>query len=252
MKFLKNKNKSTNNSTSVGGNGNGSGTTRPMEPDLKTRRIITATIPPTGTSANESSNTTMTADDSLLDNDDHGHDRSPPLLGTSAQKTEVLQEKSEIWRKERLDATAKLRKEHKEKELMEHRMRQGSGSASSTSIGGDKENENASGGTGTGTGAGAERAKFDIPATLSVENKNPEHKRKSQSVNDETGKKLRSDSEVDREASNENGGNFQASERRAGAEAKTWRSKAAQMMKASGPGVLVAVVAMVAVRFLRK
>lgn len=246
MKFLKNKNnKSNNNSTS--GSGSGSGTTRSMDPDLKTRRIITATIPPTSTSANESSNTTTTADDfDILDND--GHDRSPPLLGTSAQKTEVLQEKSEIWRKERLDATAKLRKEHKEKEIMEHRLRQGS----TTSIGGDKENVhdilNASGGAGTGTGA--ERAKFDIPATFSVENKNPEHKRKSQSVDDETGKKLRSDSEVDREEPN--GGNFQASERGAGAEAKTWRSKAAQMMKTSGPGVLVAVVAIMAVRFLRK
>ena len=252
MKFLKNKNnKSTSNSSSS--SGSGSGTTRPMDPDLKTRRIITATIPPTGTSANESSNTT--ADDSdFLDNDGHGHDRSPPLLGTLAQKTEVLQEKSEIWRKERLDATAKLRKEHKEKEIMEHRLSKGR----TSSIGGDKENVhdilNSSGttgaGTGNGAGTGAERATFDIPATFSVENKNPEHKRKSQSVDDETGKKLRSDSEVDREESN--GGNSQDSERGAGAEAKTWRSKAAHMMKASGPGVLVAVAAIMAVRFLRK
>ena len=42
------------------------------------------------------------------------------------------------------------------------------------------------------------------------------------------------------------------SESGAGAEAKTWRSKAAQMMEAQGHGVLVSVVAILTVRFLQK
>jgi len=44
------------------------------------------------------------------------------LVGHVGTKDPSLAGKhSEIWRKERLDVTAKLRKEHKEKEIMEHR-----------------------------------------------------------------------------------------------------------------------------------
>ena len=228
MKFLKNRyGKSSNTSTS----------TSAIDPDLKTRRIIKGTIPPTATDTDITPNIKRTSAD---ENDiDHMDERSapPPLLGTLAQKKEVLLEKSEIWRKERLDVTNKLRKEHKQQEIMEHRFNlrnksENKENANDKDISNDNQN---------GDSKGERAVSFDVPHTFSVENTFPEHKRKSRSVDHDTGKKLRSEDGVEERA-------VEVEEE----VRETWHAKAAQMIKVSGPGVLVAMVAIVAVRFLRK
>ena len=67
-------------------------------------------------------------------------------------------------------------------------------------------------------------------------------------MGDETGKNLRSDSEVDRwTGTNQMAVTFQLMKGKAGAEAKPSQSKGAQMIKALDPVVIVAIVAILAV-----
>eukprot|EP00979_Chaetoceros_neogracilis_P000310 scaffold75_cov239-Chaetoceros_neogracile.AAC.14 len=183
MKFLKNRYGKNN----INSNNSGGGTSA-ADPDLKTRRIIKGTIPPTATDANTDANTMPSTSTDDIDHEDEDDERSQThLLGTSAQKREIMKEKSETWRKERLDATNRLRKENKQQEIKEHRFNLRNKSD-------NKENLR----------DGLKKEDGILPFDV------------EQSVGE------------------------------------TWRSKAAHLIKASGPGVLVAVVAIVAVRFLRK
>lgn len=131
------------------------------EANLKTRRILKGTIPPKNENTGGTSN--------VKDDDDDGEDeRHVPL-----QQSEELEDKKEKLRKERLSLSSKVRKQHKEKELMEHRLRSGSVGSKIKS----EEMEN----------------KENLPQ-FSVESKYPEHKRKNRGSEVGKGKKLRSDS----------------------------------------------------------
>ncbi len=133
------------------------------EANLKTRRILKGTIPP----KNENTGGTSSVKD-----DDDGEDERHVLL-VPLQQSEELEDKKEKLRKERLSLSSKVRKQHKEKELMEHRLRSGSVGSKIKS----EEMEN----------------KENLPQ-FSVESKYPEHKRKNRGSEVGKGKKLRSDS----------------------------------------------------------
>ena len=136
------------------------------EANLKTRRILKGTLPPKN--AENTGGISNSKDDD--DDDDERHVLLVPL-----QQSEELEDKKEKLRKERLSLSSKVRKQHKEKELMEHRLR--SGSVSSSSKNKSEEMEN----------------KENLPQ-FSVESKYPEHKRKNRGSDVGKGKKLRSDS----------------------------------------------------------
>jgi hypothetical protein len=238
MKFLKNrygKNNINSNSNNSGGG------TSAADPDLKTRRIIKGTIPPTATDTNTDTdaNTMPSTSTDDIDHEDEDDERSQThLLGTSAQKREIMKEKSETWRKERLDATNRLRKENKQQEIKEHRFNLRNKSDNKENLRDGLKKEDGI-------------PPFDVPPAFSVENTFPEHKRKSRSVDHDTGKKLRSDEDVEGKAVDVDV-DVDVEVEVEQSVGETWRSKAAHLIKASGPGVLVAVVAIVAVRFLRK
>ena len=139
------------------------------EANLKTRRILKRTLPP----KNEEKTGGIP---NSKDDDDDGEDERHVML-VPLQQSEELEEKKEKLRKERLSLSSKVRKQHKEKELMEHRLR--SGSVSSKIKSEEMENK--------------EENKENLPQ-FSVESKYPEHKRKSRGSDVGKGKKLRSDS----------------------------------------------------------
>lgn len=136
------------------------------EANLKTRRILKGTLPP-----KNAENTGGTPN--LKDDDDDGEDERHVLL-VPLQQSEELEDKKEKLRKERLSLSSKVRKQHKKKELMEHRLRSGSVSSSSKNKSEEMENNE------------------NLPQ-FSVES-NPEHKRKNRGSEVGKGKKLRSDS----------------------------------------------------------
>lgn len=143
--------------------------TATKEANLKTRRILKGTLPPKN--AENTGGISNSKDD-----DDDGEDERHVLL-VPLQQSEELEDKKEKLRKERLSLSSKVRKQHKEKELMEHRLR--SGSVSSSSKNKSEEMEN----------------KENLPQfKFSVESKFPEHKRKNRGSEVGKGKKLRSDS----------------------------------------------------------
>ena len=133
------------------------------EANLKTRRILKGTIP--SKNAENTGGTSNVKDD---DGEDERHVLLVPL-----QQSEELEDKKEKLRKERLSLSSKRRKQHKEKELMEHRLR-------SESVGSKIKSEEI-------------ENKENLPQ-FSVESKHPEHKRKNRGSEVGKGKKLRSDS----------------------------------------------------------
>jgi hypothetical protein len=198
---------------------------------LQTRRVVKATPPPEGIPA-------PVEMDSLTDLDSSSErERSRSAATPVIFQDEALAEKTRQWRQDRLDASAATRKEHKEKEIMEHRLRSKSSDEGNVHVG-DAD---------AGADADAERVeqnKENIPKALSVSSKFPEHKRKARTDDHEAGKKPRSEV-VDGENENDE-------EEQEGKDAPgTWRSKATEMIKASAPGVAVAIAAILAVRFLR-
>lgn len=198
---------------------------------LQTRRVVKATPPPP--SDGKIVPNPIEADPTDLDS---SSDREFGFVAASvvSVQNEALREKTAQWRQDRLNASAAIRKEHKEKGILEHRLRSkedGSGNAAAA-VDGDH--------------SPLEHDKENIPAALSVSSKFPEHKRKARSVDHDAGKKARSEEqEIDSDAAAD-----------ADAEEKesvvTWQSKATKVVKAAAPGVIVAVAAIFAIRFLRK
>ncbi len=122
-------------------NSNPASITIPEDSVLQTRRVIKAARPiptqpypptfttPTTSAASSLSSDTMkpsSSDESIETNNTSPVNDKIQIrgLGNSvlpSVQDENLREKTEQWRKERLDATMAIRKENKEKEIMEHR-----------------------------------------------------------------------------------------------------------------------------------
>jgi len=134
------------------------------------RRVVKGTTPPSSEATPQSEINVVTekVEEALPEKD---HVSTGNLLSV---QTEALREKTEQWRKDRIDATAAIRKENKEKEVMEHRRKAG-------------------GGVGPENGEVDSKSVAEsepVPAILSVESKFPEHKRKA-APDDHSGKKIR-------------------------------------------------------------
>lgn len=144
------------------------------------RRVVKATAPPPlpDSATNTQSDSVVLVDypDKNDDNDTSSPEKKDIGNLPSVQKEDQL-EKTEQWRKERINANAAMRKENKEKDVMEHRRRSGS-----------VEN----------SGGGGEEANVPqpVPAILSVAPKFPEHKRKA-APDDHVGKKSRVSEDAD-------------------------------------------------------
>ncbi len=195
---------------------------------LKTRRVVKATPPPAAPALSPVE--TDSASD-LDSSSDRQRSRSIVTPIVSVQD-EALAEKTQQWRQERLDASAAIRKEHKEKEIMEHRLRSKSSA----------EEEPKSTSTSSNSYAEVqqrEQNKENIPRALSVSAKFPEHKRKAGSDEDhEVGKKPRNEAlELDAER---------------GGGGESWRARAFTIVKASAPGIAVALVAILTFKLVRK
>ena len=137
--------------------------------EIANRRMVKALAPPAAPSVEEESINTTTN----LTSD--GEDNSTQFVPENkTDQNEVLKEKTEQWRQERLDATAASRKEKKEKEVLEHRRKMSIGDqgeeVQSTDV--------------------VDFAQTPVPSILSVTPKFPEHKRKASSE-DHVGKKSR-------------------------------------------------------------
>ena len=194
---------------------------------LQMRRFVKATPPP----PSDHSIDVQTDPESTDQDSSPEREREMPVISV---QDETLREKTAEWRQKRLDASAAIRKEHKEKEILEHRLNHPSertGTAAPETLDVDKEN-------------------IPIPAALSVSPQFPEHKRKATDDEyEEVGKKPRAtagergidentiaDADADFEVANE----------------RMWQTRATAIMKASAPGVAVAIVAILAVQFFRK
>jgi len=185
-----------------------------------TRRVVKATPPPEG----KPIEITVTEPDL-----DSSSDR---ILGASnanplpSAQNEALKEKTAQWRQERLNASAATRKENREEEVMEHRLRTGSVHSVEHEKDGEQNKEN-----------------MQVPASLSVSSKFPEHKRKARSDDHDAGKKARSESIEEAAIGRDKIGETASS---------SWKLKATRLIKASAPAVIVALTAMVALKFLRQ
>lgn len=257
MKFRKKKSKKSkknadaatdsDGSNHSGANSNSIGSTNTnADPALQTRRVIKATPPP----PSEEPVTPIRVNGKEVTGDQAPSSKLDSPIGvvpssSAMVQNEALKEKTEQWRQDRLDASAAIRKEHKEREVMEHRRR--------------------SAGAG---GAGVERSSFsstdqdgeekiEIPAALSVSSKFPEHKRKARSTEHDTGKKPRSEDVAD-EKKGVDGAivtsdtSAENDEEVSGKQGPAWKSKAAEWAKASAPGVIAAVAVIVVMKLFRK
>jgi len=145
-------------------------------------------------------------------------------------QTEALREKTDQWRKDRIDATAAIRKENKEKEVMEHRRNKAGGEA--VVVGSDAATNGAS-----SAATGSE----PVPAILSVQSKFPEHKRKA-APDDHSGKKIR--------VSEESSDSSSAIVKTSGAGSSSWRKSIPGWVKISA--AVLATGAIVAMRVFRR
>ena len=179
--------------------------------DLSNRRLVKAVVPPTVQPVEEESVST-----SNLTSD--GEETSTHFVPEhKAVQNEVLKEKTEQWRKERLDATVAISKGKKEKEVLEHRRKM-----SLTEQNEDVQN------------TGDEKVELEpVPRILSVAPKYPEHKRKATSE-EHTGKKSRIKDEEDRIEV-----------------VSSKRPKALGLFKMAAPVAFVAIVAVVTTKLLR-
>ena len=262
MKFRKKKSKKSkknadaatdsdgSNHSGANANSNAVGSTNTnADPALQTRRVIKATPPPPPPPSEEPV-TPIRVNGKEVTGDQAPSSKLDSPIGvvpssSAMVQNETLKEKTEQWRQDRLDASAAIRKEHKEREVMEHRRR--------------------SAGAG---GAGVERSSFsstdqdgeekiEIPAALSVSSKFPEHKRKARSTEHDTGKKARSEDVAD-EKKDVDGAvvssdtSAEKDEELSGKQGSAWKSKAAEWAKASAPGVIAAVAVIVVMKLFRK
>jgi len=183
--------------------------------NLHGRRVVKATPPSTDqTHVIEPNVESESVDiDEIVEKDYIANDKLPSI------QTEVLREKTEQWRKERIDATASIRKENKEKEVMEHRRK---------------------------TGGVNENAKVDskslevaeVPEILTVKSKFAEHKRKAAEPKDFTGKKSRVDEYPTKGEQD--------------SDKKSWRNTISGWVKFAAPTVVAATAVIVAMKMLRK
>lgn len=187
------------------------------------RRVVKGTTPP-------SSDDTTPQSELIIGVSDNSEDAQPEKDHAStgnlpSVQTEALREKTEQWRKERIDATAAIRKENKEKEVMEHRRKAGGGGGVVSDNGADSK-----------SAAGSE----PVPAILTVQSKFPEHKRKAAS-DDHAGKKIRVSKSSDNPAVVKK------------ESADTWREKIPEWVKIIAPAAAVAATAaIIAMRMFRK
>jgi hypothetical protein len=196
---------------------------------LQMRRFVKATPPP----PSDHSIDTQTDPESTDQDSSPEREREMPVMSV---QDETLREKTAEWRQKRLDASAAIRKEHKEKEILEHRLnhpseRTGTGAAAPETLDVNKEN-------------------IPIPAVLSVSPQFPEHKRKATDDEyEEVGKKPRAaggERGIDEDALVDTDADVDVANER------TWQTRATSIMKASAPGVAVAIVAILAVQLFRK
>jgi len=184
------------------------------------RRVVKGTTPPSSDDTTPQSELTIGSDNSEETQPEKDHVSTGNLPSV---QTEALREKTEQWRKERIDATAAIRKENKEKEVMEHRRKVGGGFVS----------EN---GADSKSVTGSE----PVPAILTVQSKFPEHKRKA-TPDDHSGKKIRVSKSSDTSA---------AVKKKS---ADTWRKILPGWVKIIAPAAAVAATAAIlAMRMFRK
>jgi hypothetical protein len=185
----------------------------PKRDDIANRRMVKAVAPPSAPSIEEDSINTAN-----LTSDGEQDTASMHFVPESKiVQNEVLKEKTEKWRQDRLDATAANRKEKKEKEVLEHRRKM--------SVGGQEGEE----------AQYSERVDAEpVPSILSVTPKFPEHKRKL-SRDDHAEKKSRVEEDEESE------------------KAITVRvTKGFGWVKTAAPVAIVAFTAVVAFTLLRK
>jgi len=156
------------------------------EPILLTRRVIKATRPPSPTTAAQSmvasSSDQGTVDTSLSSS---AEDRERPQLLVGKDEN-YLREKTDKFRMDRLENAAAIRKENKEKEVMQHRL--GVAKSGATS---DEDDGNA---------AAAVAAEMEVSDIFKTQTFHPEHKRKVSSDDHlETEKKTKLDDGVNNE-----------------------------------------------------
>jgi|EP01083_Nonionella_stella_P092828 hypothetical protein len=201
------------------------------EPISSTRRVIKATRPPSPT----------TAMSSIVSSSDHDTvDTNASLAGDRLKKNNILpsvqdenlREKTEQWRKERLDATAAIRKENKEKELMQHRR---SSASNAKEEGGGQEVDEEK--------RREEVANMDVSDIFKTRTVHPEHKRKVSSDDHAEKKSKIDEGEVVEEATE-------------GVELvkASWRSKIPAWISIVAPATLVAgfAYAIIAMKSVRK
>jgi len=128
-------------------------------PVSRPRRFLKATPPPEIPPQEQAVvKLPPTSDDDVSEQEMHSHF---PVSKLPMVQDEAQRELTEKWRKDRLDATAAIRKEHKEKEIMDHRLNRGQhGGVVDPSSTATVVHDNG-----------------PIPAILSVASQFPEHKR---------------------------------------------------------------------------
>mmetsp|Transcript_9292 Transcript_9292/g.10785 ORF Transcript_9292/g.10785 Transcript_9292/m.10785 type:complete len:256 (+) Transcript_9292:13-780(+) len=225
-----------NKKSSGSGNAGTITSTNPVEPELVSRRVVKATPVPADANINPAvvPSENYNDDQDGMEGSGHGGD-----IALRSVQDETLREKTEQWRQERLDASAAIRKENKEKEVLEHRHRESSGVVS-----GSKSSESLNA-----------LPVVEVPAVLTVASEFPEHKRKIRTNNHHDGGKK---SRVD-DGSGGGGGGVSASSGKETARAvvdaeeeKDWKATAVDAIKRSAaPAAIVAVVAIVAMSLFR-
>lgn len=224
------------------------------EPILLTRRVIKATRPPSPTTAMDSMVVTSTSDQGTVDTSlsSSADDRSerPQLLG----KDENLREKTEQFRMDRLENAAAIRKENKEKEVMQHRL--GGGKASKENAGGD----DAVSGKGKGGEKKLQMVEMEVSDIFKTQTFHPEHKRKvSSDIHaDETEKKTKLDdtdgkafiTETTKSTTTEE--NEDTTKAKAIVVKKTWSTALSGWITAAAPATVFAACAFMMMRVMRK
>ena len=150
-------------------------TTRPTSTEASAnRRIIKATKPSKNSQddtiqeTNQEATTTMKNEIKKYDGSKSDLNDSGVRVGKVKDvENEIQRENSEKWRKERMDASAAIRKEMKEKEVTEHR----------TQPPKTKVETSATDDSIVGEPSKAPTTKEEMPAILSVASQFPEHKR---------------------------------------------------------------------------
>lgn len=240
---------------------------------LKTRRIVKAMAPPTPPPSASSQDL---LDSSLSDAADWKivEEECPPrslIKGGPAIQREEMMEKTQQWRKERIEASAAIRKEHKEKEIMDHRMRSRQAAIPAVANGDgydddDHGGKNEEGKLENDQGGKKESSRSyavcSLPAILSVLTKFPEHKRKKPALCEPQNGKKKLKAVQDDDDENDAVIHDPDDEKKKDAaddlyEDKrvitSWSSKTMEIIKSNAPaGVLVAVIAILATRWMKR